>query len=47
MRAYGIEEAFITGSVDDFDKFQAFMHMLPYAIVNDVSLVCIRIKTLF
>lgn len=40
MRAYGIEEAFITGSVDDFDKFQAFMHMLPYAIVNPMYHWC-------
>ena len=40
MRAYGIEEAFITGRVDDFDKFQAFMHMLPYAIVNPMYHWC-------
>ena len=40
MRAYGIEEAFITGSVDDFDKFQAFMHMLPFAIVNPMYHWC-------
>lgn len=40
MRAYGIEESFITGSVDDFEKFQAFMHMLPYAIVNPMYHWC-------
>lgn len=40
MRAYGIEEAFITGTVDDFDKFKAFMHMLPYAIVNPMYHWC-------
>ncbi|HLR19052.1 MAG TPA: glucuronate isomerase [Staphylococcus sp.] len=40
MRAYGIEEAFITGNADDFDKFQAFMKMLPYAIVNPMYHWC-------
>ncbi|MGW7778302.1 glucuronate isomerase [Staphylococcus xylosus] len=40
MRAYGIEEAYITGNADDFDKFQAFMHMLPYSIVNPMYHWC-------
>src|SRR5699024_3977848 len=38
--AYGIEEAFITSTGDDFDKFKAFMHMLPYAIVNPMYHWC-------
>ena len=32
MRAFGIDEAYITGDADDFEKFQAFMEMLPYLL---------------
>ncbi|NLK09503.1 MAG: glucuronate isomerase, partial [Staphylococcus equorum] len=40
MRAYGIEEELITGDADDFDKFEAFMNMLPYSIVNPMYHWC-------
>ncbi|MEB7673088.1 glucuronate isomerase [Staphylococcus equorum] len=40
MRAYGIEEGLITGDADDFDKFEAFMNMLPYSIVNPMYHWC-------
>lgn len=40
MRADGINESFITGNAPDFDKFKAFMHMLPYSIMNPMYHWC-------
>lgn len=40
MRAYGIEENYITGDADDFDKFQAFMEILPYTAMNPMYHWC-------
>lgn len=40
MRAYGIEEDYITGNADDYDKFKAFMQMLPYAASNPMYHWC-------
>ncbi|GAA6817700.1 glucuronate isomerase [Helicobacter pylori] len=40
MRADGINESFITGNATDFDKFKAFMHMLPYSIMNPMYHWC-------
>ncbi|GEQ04238.1 glucuronate isomerase [Staphylococcus gallinarum] len=40
MRAFGIDEAYITGDADDFEKFQAFMEMLPYAAMNPMYHWC-------
>lgn len=40
MRADGIEEDYITGAADDYDKFKAFMEMLPYSIMNPMYHWC-------
>lgn len=40
MRSDGINESFITGNAPDFDKFKAFMHMLPYSIMNPMYHWC-------
>ena len=34
MRSFGIEEKFMTGDGDDYEKFLAFATMMPYAIGN-------------
>ncbi|WP_080871936.1 glucuronate isomerase [Oceanobacillus timonensis] len=40
MRAYGIEEKLITGDGDKFEKFKAFIEMLPKAIMNPMYHWC-------
>ncbi|MCG7339239.1 glucuronate isomerase [Staphylococcus sp. ACRSN] len=40
MRAFGIDEDYITGDAEDLDKFQAFMEMLPYAAMNPMYHWC-------
>ncbi|MBA7643324.1 Uronate isomerase [subsurface metagenome] len=34
MRAFGIEERFITGDADDYEKFKAWAEVVPYTIRN-------------
>ena len=34
MRTFGIEEKYITGDADDYDKFKAFASAVPYMIGN-------------
>ena len=34
MRSFGIDETYITGSADPFDKFLAYSRMIPHAIGN-------------
>ncbi len=34
MRGFGIDEKFITGDADDFDKFKAWVGVVPYLIGN-------------
>lgn len=34
MRTHGIDEKYITGNADDYDKFAAFAEMMPYLIGN-------------
>ncbi|MBQ3037810.1 MAG: glucuronate isomerase [Clostridia bacterium] len=34
MRTFGIDEEYITGNSDDFEKFKAFAKMMPYLIGN-------------
>ncbi len=34
MRTFGIDEEYITGKADDFEKFQAFAKVTPYLIGN-------------
>lgn len=34
MRSYGIEEKYITGNADGYEKFKKFAEMLPYCIGN-------------
>ncbi len=34
MRTFGIDEEFITGKADDFEKFMAFAKVMPYLIGN-------------
>ncbi len=34
MRTFGIDEEFITGSADEFEKFKAFAKVMPYLIGN-------------
>lgn len=40
MRAYGIDESLITGDGGSFDKFEAFMDMLPKTIMNPMYHWC-------
>ncbi|RAS78691.1 glucuronate isomerase [Priestia endophytica] len=40
MRAYGIDESLITGNGDDYEKFKAFMDMLPKTIMNSMYHWC-------
>lgn len=40
MRVFGIDESLITGDGDDFEKFKAFMEMLPKAIMNPMYHWC-------
>lgn len=40
MRIYGIDEKFITGEGSDFEKFEAFMEMLPKTIMNPMYHWC-------
>lgn len=34
MRAYGIDEKYITGDADDYDKFKAWAETMPYCLGN-------------
>lgn len=34
MRTHGIDEKYITGNADDYEKFAAFAEMMPYLIGN-------------
>lgn len=36
MREYGIEEHYITGTASDYEKFEKWAEMLPYAIGNPI-----------
>ena len=47
MRADGIEEDYITGAADDYDKFKAFMEMLPYSIMNPMYHWYVKLKRYF
>ncbi|MFD1416166.1 glucuronate isomerase [Oceanobacillus jeddahense] len=40
MRAFGIDEKLITGDGDNFEKFKAFIEMLPKAIMNPMYHWC-------
>ncbi|MCR1833740.1 glucuronate isomerase [Oceanobacillus caeni] len=40
MRAYGIDESLITGDGDSFEKFKAFINMLPKTIMNPMYHWC-------
>jgi len=40
MRAYGIDESLITGHASDYDKFKAFVDMLPKTIMNPMYHWC-------
>ncbi|WP_250277892.1 glucuronate isomerase [[Clostridium] colinum] len=36
MRSFGIDEKYITGDADDYDKFYQFAKMMPYLIGNPI-----------
>ena len=36
LRQFGIDEKYITGDADDFDKFMAYAKVMPYAIGNPI-----------
>src|SRR5699024_6406992 len=40
MRVFGIDESLITGNGDDFEKFKAFMEMLPKTMMNPMYHWC-------
>ncbi len=36
MRSFGIDETYITGEADDYEKFKAFASVMPYLIGNPI-----------
>ena len=38
MRTFGIDEKYITGDADDYEKFEAYAKALPYMIGNIILL---------
>ena len=40
MRSHGIDERYITGDADDYEKFEKFAEALPYAIGNPMYTWC-------
>ncbi len=48
MRANGVSEAFITGSADDWSKFQKWAETVPYTLRNPLyHWTCLELKTAF
>ena len=39
MRAYGIDEKYITGDASDYEKFKAFCSVLPRFVGNPIYLI--------